>query len=735
MIRPADAKTASTRNIPNVKTTPKVVVRKSSSSLRIAWPNGIALSFALERGNVLGIRDVTSHGLALRSPKRLWRPTIVTDKGIHYHTFELDRVTTGKDGSVVVRCHAIGSPSCIAEELDEYLCDMYDSQRPDEPVRDVLEWRFKPSAQTYDGTAFAGFSYSYHFATKDKSRAIHRLFDDGTWEIGGKLAGNTLLNQGQCNPPAAKLSKAGYFTTACNYYGAQMGGILGIPKRVSFQRLPRFGTIQAFDMLVHPKGALLGVFEPLEEILSLVQTANGEDVLHVIDEVRRPKTTKFTTDPKHILFAAKPKVWTREAQRNLWYVVIEKIHQDIRDRYGVERSAVNPRVWIPQVYVDQATIAGQVYPREKCLYGWADHWVPKWAEMGVKEICVHSMWISDYTVDRTKTKDQVGGMHGQLVVGSICNVREHTLDPLWGGPEAMKYFVDAAHKHGMQVQLWWASHLSRRAPILAEHPEYMLMAKDGLANGGGFGHNSIITIDLNNKGCFDFMLEKMKKTWEATGFDGIFHDSYGNMTFLPMGYADPLRQGQQNAYGRFVHELQKIGIKTFTVEGIGALGVAHFGMDRFAGGAVKRGNYQHLLDWWMGEEDMGHAMNMGIGPRPWKGEEELSRTVAFRYLAFGGRFGFSNSQDGAEFWDGWIREQNLIYGRIAPLWGKRTILPGGKAVLWDLDRGGQVLFAFDSIDHKIPAGASVSRVTAEGSTPATVESGVLKAQAWTVYQW
>jgi hypothetical protein len=710
-----------------------VKVSAGAKAIRIHWPSGVGLQLALE-GNrrVLGVRDVTCNGIALRNPRRLWRPVIRTAAGIHYHTFELDRVITRRDGCVTVRCHALGSPACLHEEQDEYLCDVFDAQRPDEVVRDVLEWRFAPCQRRIDGHEFAGFSYQFHFATRAAERAIYRLFDDATWEIGGRLAGNTLLFQGQCNPPVSRLSKSGYFTTACNYYGAEMKGAIGIPKRVSFQRLPRAATIQAFDMLVHRRGALLGMFEPDDDVLTLVQTASGEDVLHVIDERRAPLGRRFTTPPKQVLFCPAPRRWSDEAQRDLWHVVYDRVHSAIRDHYRVERSAVQPRVWIPQIASETFTLQGQTHPRHHVLDVLAKHVVPSWADMGVKEICLHSIWSSDYTADRDKRKDDVGGMHGALIVGSICNMRQHVVDPLWGGTQALKGFVDAAHARGMQVQLWWASHMSRRAPILAQRPDFMLTARDGLPSGGGFGHQSIITLDLNNPDCFAYLRDALIKLHQQTGFDGLFHDSYGNMTFLPMNFADPLRRGQQQAYGRLVHELQQAGIKTFTAEGIGALAVGHFGMNLVENN-IKRGNYQYALEWWLGNEDMAYGLNMGIGPRVWPEQAELARELSFKFIAYGGRFGFTAEQDGVEHWSGWLREHNQILGRILPLWGRRMILPRRRGVLWNLDRGGSVLFAFQALEHALPAGAKPARVLADGLEP--LQGSVLHAEPGAVYLW
>ncbi len=713
--------------------TTRAHVTRTATGIKMGWYKGATLFMALEKGNVLGIRDVCIGAVPLRNPKKLWRPIITTPEGIHYSQFVLKEVRARSDGSVLVVTEAIGFPLGIQEEQDEYLCDIINLSLPDGCVRDRLEWEFKPSSLNVAGNDFVGFSYRYRVKCSG-GRKLYRVFDDASWEIGGHVEGNTLLLQGEVNPPVSLLTKELYFTTACNYYGAELQGIIGKPKRISFQRLPRIGTLQAFDFMVHRRGALFGWFDPLVEVLSVVQKDNGEDLLHVLDEIRRPLSDTFESDPKHMLFLQAPKVWGKEAQRDLWARAYDLVHEGVRERYQVERSPIQPRIWMPQMYSDQGDIAGAPCLRERILYHLADRCMAMWADMGVKEICTHSLWKSDYTEDRSVTKDMQGGLHGGLVVGSICNVRVHEISPLWGGPEALAYFVDKAHAHGIQVQLWWATHLSRRAPIFQERPDFMMMARDGLPNGGGFGHQSLITMDLNNKDCFDWVLSNMKKLQAQTGYDGVFHDSYGNMTFLPIHFQDPLRRGQQEAYGRLVRDMQAAGVKTFTVEGVGPLGVGHFGMGLIPKKGKLTRHFQHALNWWLGHEDMVYGLNFGISAMPWEGVRPSAREYSFRCMAAGGRFGFTAHEQGVEKWTDWLREHSRIFSRMGTLTGQRTMLTEDRGYLWTRDDGTTALFTFRAFAHDLPAGSCVFCVKPEGDILVKTKEGRLNAKPWTVYR-
>jgi len=714
--------------------TSAATVCRDAVGLSVSWANGVSVTFALDRERVLGIRAVSVHGVPLRNPSRLWRPLITTPEGIHYATFLLKEVRESDDGGVQVVTEAVGIFTGIQEEVDEYLIDMLTLSSSDGPVSDTLIWELSPSALTLDGYDFTGLAFRYHFLSSDPQRRIYRIFDDATWEIDEHVQGNTLLLQGQVNPPVTALQVEDYFTTACNYYGAEMCGVQGTPKRVSMQRLPRIGTLQPFDFLTHARGVLFNYFDPLLEVLSIVHKDCGEDMLHVLDELRQPCAAEFRSHPKHILFHPLAEALPRAAQRNLWLRALEFVHTRERERAGITKSVVLPRVWIPQVGGETAILHGREIARADFLDYLADAVLPRWAEMGVREICTHSLWVSDYTVDRKVCKDD-SGLQGGLTVGSICCARVHEIDPLWGGVDAVARFTERAHALGMQVQLWWATHLSRRAPIFAERPDFMMMARDGLANGGGFGHQTLVTLNLMNPECLEWEFDKLRAVREATGIDGFFHDSYGNMTFLPVNYADPRRVGQQRAYEQLVARLQGIGLRSFTIEGMGPYGVGHFGMNLFPKNkALPKGNYQNLLDWWLGQEDMIYGLSMGIGQWMWP-EEERAREFAFRCLAYGGRFGFTQHEEYLEMWSGWLRAQNQLHARIAPIVGKRTLLPDDQGVLWEREHD-QLLFTFRAFTYSLPADVTVTREDSNDHVdmPVPQRANGIMTGPWEVYR-
>src|SRR5690606_20337648 len=143
----------------------------------------------------------------------------------------------------------------------------------------------------------------------------------------------------------------------------------------------------------------------------------------------------------HILLSPTERPLAPHERANAWSAAINHVHAGERARVGVTASAVRPRMWTPQIGDDWGTLGGVRVERRRFLYHMAEHVLPRWAEMGVREICTHSLWTSDYTVDRHTTKQASHGLHGDLTVASICAVREHVIDPLWGGIEALAHFT------------------------------------------------------------------------------------------------------------------------------------------------------------------------------------------------------------------------------------------------------------------------------------------------------
>lgn len=160
-------------------------------------------------GHFQGLGSVTINGVVVRSAAVPLRPDISTPDGIRYDAFRLDNIV--KDGDdVVLETSAFGTQGLYGEYRDEYDSQQAWPRVVTEPIVDRLDWRLRPEHLELDGVQYDGFSYALRF--RSDSRAIHQVTMITTWELGGAAEGNTILSQGQVNPPVYRCEKNTSFT-------------------------------------------------------------------------------------------------------------------------------------------------------------------------------------------------------------------------------------------------------------------------------------------------------------------------------------------------------------------------------------------------------------------------------------------------------------------------------------------------------------------------------------------
>jgi hypothetical protein len=149
-------------------------------------------------GEFIGLGGITIAGTTLRSDRRPFTVHLDTPDGIQYVRFKVRKVVQTNPGATV-ELDAIGWPGARREYQDDHGQATLALREHMEPVVDRLLWRLAPVAMKLAGRYWTGFSYSFTFTSS--RRRIHRLLTHATWEIGGRITGNTVLHQGQCNMP------------------------------------------------------------------------------------------------------------------------------------------------------------------------------------------------------------------------------------------------------------------------------------------------------------------------------------------------------------------------------------------------------------------------------------------------------------------------------------------------------------------------------------------------------
>ncbi|HEY3418678.1 MAG TPA: hypothetical protein VGM23_17515, partial [Armatimonadota bacterium] len=624
---------------------------------------------------------------------------------------------------------AQGTAGLYGEYRDEYDNVLVWPRLPEKLVAQV-EWRFLPETLSIDGVEYSGFSYSLRF--QSASHAIHQVTWIATWELGGTAAGNTLLYQGQVNPPVYTCARETSFTTAC----WRTLGEIGKPEHYSFQLSSRYSPHQCCDFQYGPQGNLFAYWPEIVDVHSVVQKHPGEDVVFVIDKCLLPLGTDVSFPRKCVLWAPAPPEGPREHEmHNRWLAAWQHAQRCLLEPFQIVTPYVLPEAGCPyHTSLDEhgkllMWVKDKPYPPDRVLYAWAEV-LPELATMGIRRIGPEAIQESDISENGYAYK-LMTGLQGDLITSSVCQTWNYRPAEFWGGWQAWEHFYQAGHDLGMEIGHWLGMHLSPLAPILKEHPEFICRDVNTRPHGGGYMINLCNGINFHTAS--DWLLEQFAE-WKRHGLDYLFCDSFGNMGMMGVDYSAGM-QGNAAALIRFVGELNKLGIRAISVEGISPFGVGHFGIgdnmmeNRAAPDAVAG---QNDWSWWVGHEDMLIDCTPIADPHPDRTQAELQEQC-FRALANRALLVFYYTD--ATHWPHCLQRWSSYYhtfNTLQPRMVKRHLLPDHRGVRWT-SPDGEALFAFRAFAYPLPAGACVERIAGEECTllPCRDE---LQTEAYTAYR-
>ncbi|MCC6581802.1 MAG: hypothetical protein IT440_15325 [Phycisphaeraceae bacterium] len=343
------------------------------------------LETVIRDGWFLGLGRISVQGVELRSGQVPMRPRITTPDGICYHAFRLDDVRTERNATILVTT-AFGRQEMFGQYRDEYDSILAWPAADDGACEDVVEWRLVPETLTLDDVTYEGFSYAIRF--RSAKRSIHQMLMTATWELGGRATGNTLLYQGQVNPPVYVCRKNTDFTTAC---WRQLGQV-GKPDNYSFQFSSRYSPLQCFDFQYGPSGSLLGYWPDLVDVHSLVQKNKREDVVFVLDKCLTPLSRKAAFPRKCILWASPTEGGVQQhTMHDRWLAALEFTQDRARASHAIQRPYILPdtslmyRTSLSDKGKLVMWIAGKPHEPKDALDAWAKHFSTL-ADAGVRRV-------------------------------------------------------------------------------------------------------------------------------------------------------------------------------------------------------------------------------------------------------------------------------------------------------------------------------------------------------------
>lgn len=703
----------------------------------------VRVQLCLDGERLLGLGEIRIGGVPMRAPHVPLRPDFSTCDAIHYRDFRLDGILR-RDGRIVLRTRALGRLEVIGNDaMDEYDFNIA-FPRVQGDVEDRLDWILEPRELDLDGARCNGFSLGFEFASEQ--REIHRFFTLATWEIGGRATGNTIYQQSQVAEPVYRAAPGTHYTTAC----LKRLDLWRDPLGQSYQMSPRWAGMQPFDFLSAAEGALIGFWKDRHSVKSLIQKNPGEDVIFVLDEYDFERTRQASVPAKHYLFSPVPVPGAPRAEHeivNLWTRAMEYTGDIIRGFYGIELCVPQPygeAAFSGRVSIRREELAGG--PREDwlwreengkfyfrldgedieshdLLYWMADKLLPRLHGRGLRRLSlIQPVHESDFTEMAFAYHAQTG-WHGDLYVSSVCGSHRYVPSAFYDGWRGWRYLAAQARRLEMSLGHWIGFHLTPRAPVVREHPEYLVTHANTKRFGGGYGHQCICAINWRS-GARDWFLDDLRR-WHAEGLDWLWFDSWPNLACLSLNYADRMAP-MQAVVPEVLADLQKIGFNWFGFEGTSPFGVPAYGL------ADPMKDYEdHVQEGVCGQNDFGKRIGheymawneslLRVHLHPQRSREALPEW-SFRYIA-------NRSLNIA------TEEDRRIYGQLAPLMRKRYLLPDDRGVRWEAGDGREALFAYRAFAHPVPPGGAVARVTAAGEARVACPGNVLQTEARAAYRF
>ncbi len=481
-----------------------------------------------------------------------------------------------------------------------------------------------------------------------------------------------------------------------------------------------FGDIQPFFFSGGPHGLLVSYFdEPAAAPVEIVADAGR---LMVKSKVPFKTGETHETPLKYWLWTDDT-VNTKWEALDEWTAMYDAIASSYREEIGLNTTEPKPTlIWIapPENYLRDYRNGSTYEGDELWLNDFATNRLPQAAQYGMKVIYLQIPWEADAEHHES---EYLPGSMGQ---GSGHAPWYLEISKAIGGVEAMKNMIDTAHDLGIKIIFWSTpSHLSMSSPLVPENLDWVLWAREGYPD--DFGWGDIVGLSLYS-GYFDYAVEKYGSAFQATGFDGIWQDS-----FLTIGvradYSRPQPVPQLERTLALQKEIWDIGLTEVHIEGCGPLGLSSGGY----------GYETYTL-----EDSTPTAEVRKMFERIEGREYGLYRCVAdtlieaesyYRALASKGVVGVANLDllqsltDDIEA----ITQANKEYMQVLEKMEIRHLIGSGNSwqgVAWTREGSEEVvLFAFKVFSYSVAEGATIQDITAG----TTISPANFKTTAWHTY--
>lgn len=622
---------------------------------------------------------VSIAGIPLRNPATRFLPWMDTYDGLLFEQFRVQNITTHGE-TTTIALHAQGRQDYPFRERRDSSGDLCfrDCNWDADPVTASLQIMLKPVNDVIDGRAFTGFKYWYEYASA--TTPIHRLIDRQTWEVGGTLDGLTLCLRNWLTPPRVRLGQdVTYSTVGLDDWANLLPGNLWA----------RWTLLPPFDLQYGPAGVLLGRFDEVSLIRTVIETQAGEDSLRCVDLHLFEQTMTVRTNPKTIIWS--PDVLDDVDALNLWTRLQDREQEKACRQFNIRREAPPAITFAHNVWVGM---------RFDTTY---EDVIGEAADFGAEYVFIDPVWEHmeawKETIEAWMPEEQRrGSIYEKFQHSTMCETLDFEVAALLGGEAGLKALCDRAQAKGVRLLSWIAAHHSCKTTLRYANPELgygdlKLFAARESGRHPDSGYPGEIWTDNLNAPIMEHLLAQWRGVCERTGLAGYLWDSFSNMGWWQLDYSNGTMRPQFDRMAAMYADLTNAGLYIMP-EALCAFS-NHSSLGLF-GGEIYAGD---LLGYSYNSVIALHPEPNSNEPLDWailRGTQPID--ALFHALAH-------KRVPATEMWKvphaerdpyavAQVRALYTIFKRVRPQMQRRTVLNDAAGVRWDAEDGTQLLFSF-----------------------------------------
>lgn len=627
---------------------------------------------------------VSVSGTALRNPETRFLPWFDTYEGDVFGRFRLREVAQ-RGETTVIRTTALSNPDVLFRERRDCSGDLcFRTASWDSPAREArFDICIEPAAAEIDGRAFAGLRYWFEY---DGELPIHRLVDRQTWEVGGNLDDVTICLRNWLTPPRVRLSKAAvYSTVGLDKWSTLLPGNLWA----------RWSLLPGFDLQYGEAGVLVGWFDQVSLVRTVIETNAGEDGLRCLDMHLFAQAQQVATNPKTILHCS-DRIDDVDAL-NLWTRLQDREQARSQAQFGIPDEGppaivFSHNVWrnirFDSTYEEVVDVASEFH---------GDY-------VFIDVVFEHEQAYAEYKRTLVPDAQRASTILAKVWEQNMCCILDWRVNEIWGGEEGLKRLCERAGAKGVKILSWMSTHASPHSYLNDQtNPEAKRLGRgaSGVFAGRESGRHpdtgypaSCWTFNLNTP-VTDWLRERLLDTCRRTGLAGFLWDSFSNLGWWQLDYSQGTMAPQFAQMAGLYADLAKAGLY-LQPEALATL--SSHACCGLHGGNVYAGDllgysYNTAIGLWYNEGGNDHSNTFEM--RVLKGEEPLD--VLFQCIAHKRVPGLHFHVVPRAQWHAptvtAIKELLDVYRNQRHRMIRRTVLKDNVGVRWD---GGDrpVLFAF-----------------------------------------